>query len=210
MTTLYRLFDIDDVLLYVGIAGNPGRRFEEHSKTKPWWSLVDHVDLEHYDTRWEAAAAERHAIETEAPLHNIVYNLRSASETEATEETIVFECEECGDPITGAGWLDTDNVELARCQAELATWNERRDSTISALLDRPRSIPWRAWHMLCAPDGDREHYSIPLDRLRTRAHLLWWTSQLMGFAWFSSTNWRAILDRYATSPVQPERDASHG
>jgi predicted GIY-YIG superfamily endonuclease len=73
-TTLYRLVGPDGHLLYVGIAGNPGRRFEQHAKDKPWWSTVTSVRLEHFDNRVEALEAERVAIHAEKPLHNIVHN----------------------------------------------------------------------------------------------------------------------------------------
>lgn len=71
-TTLYRLFDTEGALLYVGIAGNPGRRWEQHRKDKPWWGDVASTRLEHFATREEAAAAELEAIRTEDPRHNIV------------------------------------------------------------------------------------------------------------------------------------------
>ena len=58
-------------LLYVGIAGNPGRRFQEHAGTKPWWVQVSWVSVEHYETRTEAEAAETAAIQTERPKYNV-------------------------------------------------------------------------------------------------------------------------------------------
>lgn len=70
-TTLYRLRDAADTLLYVGIAGNPGRRFEQHRADKPWWGNVTHIALEHHPTREAALEAETVAIRTENPLHNI-------------------------------------------------------------------------------------------------------------------------------------------
>lgn len=73
-TTLYRLYDSDDNLLYVGIAGNPGRRFEQHHDEKPWWSEVARTDLQHYDERAAALIAEQAAIVAEKPLHNVVHN----------------------------------------------------------------------------------------------------------------------------------------
>lgn len=76
-TTLYRLFDTEGALLYVGIAGNPGRRFEQHAKDKPWWSEVDQIDLEHMDTRAEALIEEAKAIREESPRYNVVHNLPS-------------------------------------------------------------------------------------------------------------------------------------
>jgi len=71
-TTLYRFYDGSGSLLYVGIAGNPGRRFEQHAKTKHWWADVASVAITHYQTRDEALVAETAAIQTEAPAYNIV------------------------------------------------------------------------------------------------------------------------------------------
>lgn len=70
-TTLYRLFDAAGVLLYVGIGGNPGRRFEQHRGDKLWWGQVARVTLEHHPTREAALAAELDAIQIEHPRHNI-------------------------------------------------------------------------------------------------------------------------------------------
>ena len=86
MTTLYRFFDADDRLLYVGIAGNPGRRFHQHANGpdgKPWWSHVARSTMEHFDTREEAAAAEVAAIVTEHPLHNVAHNNGTGTNTDA-------------------------------------------------------------------------------------------------------------------------------
>lgn len=81
-TTLYRLYDGDGDLLYVGIAGNPGRRFEQHRKDKPWWRSVAITRLEHFDTREEAMAAELEAIRAENPRHNIVGRRTPATPTD--------------------------------------------------------------------------------------------------------------------------------
>ena len=70
-TCLYRVHDAQGGLLYVGIAGNPGRRFQEHAGTKPWWGQVRWVHLDHYETRTEAEAAEIKAIQTEQPKYNV-------------------------------------------------------------------------------------------------------------------------------------------
>lgn len=69
-TTLYRLFGADDALLYVGISGSPGRRFEQHAASKAWWGRVATIRLEHHSTRAAAEAAERTAIAKEAPMFN--------------------------------------------------------------------------------------------------------------------------------------------
>lgn len=77
-TTLYRLFDEAGVLLYIGVAGNPGRRFEQHASGKAWWGQVAACRLAHYSSRPEALAAERQAILAEHPRFNITHN-RSTS-----------------------------------------------------------------------------------------------------------------------------------
>lgn len=70
-TSLYRLYDASDVLLYVGIAGNPGRRFEQHRGEKPWWGEVARIMLEHFPSREAALAAESKAIKADRPRYNI-------------------------------------------------------------------------------------------------------------------------------------------
>lgn len=77
MTTLYRLRDHAGNLLYVGIAGNPGRRFEQHAGDKPWWGDVTTVTLEHYTDRATALEAERRTILAERPIHNVIHNGRN-------------------------------------------------------------------------------------------------------------------------------------
>jgi predicted GIY-YIG superfamily endonuclease len=70
-TALYRLYDSADALLYVGIAEDPKKRWSEHAADKPWWSNVAQRDVEWFSARELAEAAERVAITSEAPLHNV-------------------------------------------------------------------------------------------------------------------------------------------
>ncbi len=72
-TTLYRFFDSDDRLLYVGIAGNPGRRWTRHAADKLWWGEVKRAEMAHFHSRQEALDAERDAIISERPIHNVVH-----------------------------------------------------------------------------------------------------------------------------------------
>jgi hypothetical protein len=71
--SLYRLFDNSGLLLYVGIAGNPGQRFHQHSREKSWWDRVETIKVEHYATRSEAVRAEKEAIIGEAPEFNVMH-----------------------------------------------------------------------------------------------------------------------------------------
>jgi predicted GIY-YIG superfamily endonuclease len=61
-------------LLYVGITGSPPQRFRAHSKTKEWWHRISDVKLVHFEDRAALIDAERDAIKSEHPLHNIVHN----------------------------------------------------------------------------------------------------------------------------------------
>lgn len=80
LTTVYRLFDAEGRLLYVGTSVHPQKRWEQHATTKPWWSAVHHAAVVWLSSRDAALAAEREAIVAEGPLHN----------DKATEKEAVF------------------------------------------------------------------------------------------------------------------------
>ncbi len=71
--TLYRCFDAAGVLLYVGITGNPYRRWEDHSSTKAWWTAVRRIAVEHFNDAAGLVLAERRAIRLERPMHNVAH-----------------------------------------------------------------------------------------------------------------------------------------
>jgi predicted GIY-YIG superfamily endonuclease len=70
-TWLYRLFDVQDRLLYVGITRDLHKRMAQHAGDKPWWHLVDRRTIRVYTRRELAADAETEAIRRERPLFNI-------------------------------------------------------------------------------------------------------------------------------------------
>lgn len=69
---LYRLYDAEDRLLYIGIGYSPQARWTVHSKEKNWWPLVARKSVEWYPSWREAKAAETIAITNERPAYNIV------------------------------------------------------------------------------------------------------------------------------------------
>lgn len=69
---VYRVWSDEDELLYVGVSMSPTSRIAQHANFQPWWTDVARVTLEHFPTREAAAAAERQAIASENPEHNIV------------------------------------------------------------------------------------------------------------------------------------------
>lgn len=79
-TDLYRFFDIDDRLLYVGISINAAVRASQHREEKSWWPDVDRMVVDHLDIdRSEALKVEKQVIIAEKPLHNVTHNQRPVS-----------------------------------------------------------------------------------------------------------------------------------
>lgn len=67
---LYRLFDADDRLLYVGISHRPQIRIYHHSRRRPWWTEVRRQVIEWHPNRTMADLAETLTILVEEPQHN--------------------------------------------------------------------------------------------------------------------------------------------
>src|SRR5437764_11236233 len=69
---LYRVFGEADLLLYIGISNNFGRRWKEHAKKQPWWGEMRRLAVDcWYPSRVEAEEAETAAIQAESPKYNI-------------------------------------------------------------------------------------------------------------------------------------------
>lgn len=68
---VYRLFNFDGALLYVGISDNPKRRFAQHARDKGWWYLAVRWEVEWYQDRNAALAEEARAIREEVPAYNL-------------------------------------------------------------------------------------------------------------------------------------------
>lgn len=68
---LYRYFDEQNQLLYVGISLSAINRLAQHKRVADWASLVRRVSIESFESRAAALVAEKKAIRTENPLYNI-------------------------------------------------------------------------------------------------------------------------------------------
>ncbi|MET7713769.1 type II toxin-antitoxin system prevent-host-death family antitoxin [Streptomyces sp. NPDC005407] len=71
-TAIYRFYDTNDALLYVGITADLEVRWDNHSRKKPWWPLVARRHVVWRDSRNEALADESRAISEEKPLYNVM------------------------------------------------------------------------------------------------------------------------------------------
>lgn len=70
-TALYRHYDAEGQLLYVGVSKNPLRRNAQHASGADWMESVCNTHTEWFASRRLAETAERVAIDCEKPLHNI-------------------------------------------------------------------------------------------------------------------------------------------
>lgn len=69
-TEIYRLYDAEDRLLYVGISFSAHFRLMQHV-SKRWWADVVRKDVRSHRTRVAALRAEARAIRTERPIYNV-------------------------------------------------------------------------------------------------------------------------------------------
>lgn len=151
-TTLYRFYDTKDRLLYVGISGNPGRRFSEHGKDKDWWTRVHRSTMEHFPTKEQAAAAEVAAIVTECPLHNVTHNGSAQQPSSGRAPQIQYVCDVCHRPVAnGDGYIQTSIQAAGRLEDR----------------DADEVTNWQTLHRSCDPNVYSMHYWWAVERLRS-------------------------------------------
>lgn len=73
-TYLYRHFSGEGDLLYVGISCNALKRLNAHRVASPWFGDIASVQIQKFSTREEALTAEREAISSEKPKHNVTWS----------------------------------------------------------------------------------------------------------------------------------------
>ena len=71
-TYLYRVYDDQHKLIYVGISLSFFSRLQQHKKNSVWFDRMASVTLTQYTTREEALFAEANAINNESPQMNIM------------------------------------------------------------------------------------------------------------------------------------------
>jgi predicted GIY-YIG superfamily endonuclease len=69
-TALYRHFDAEGQLLYVGISLSAVQRLAQHKTASEWFRRIARVEIEWHPCRRDAEQAERRAIATENPICN--------------------------------------------------------------------------------------------------------------------------------------------
>lgn len=213
MTGLYRLYSAAGTLLYVGIADNIPNRLKQHSKDKAWWPEVTSTAFQQFDTRAEAEAAEKRAIQTERPVHNIVHNQARKPAAVFSERYINWLCELCAEPIDltagkESGYLQITNAEATRWHTENREWQRQypdgvydgpdtgglRTANMTAVGATPKPMHWEHVCKQCDTarndaqqaqglEPDGGHYWVDLTRVRTPGNFLEWTAHVMAKPW---------------------------
>lgn len=80
---VYRFYDMNGGLLYLGYSAQFHARLRSHQTTSPWWSEVHSSRLAIYDNAPQALAMEAEGIREEQPQHNRQYKPRHVATTAA-------------------------------------------------------------------------------------------------------------------------------
>lgn len=73
-TSIYRYYDADRRLIYVGITGKGMVRQAQHNSNAEWWRFVSTQEVEHVESRHAALHRERELIERFRPPFNREHN----------------------------------------------------------------------------------------------------------------------------------------
>jgi len=104
MTDLYRHFDKDDNLLYVGISLSTLQRLGQHKRNARWFNSITRIEIEKCADRAEALNMEAQAIKKEKPIYNIQHAKKVKAKSYGIKD--LYDClRSLG--IT-EGWVDED------------------------------------------------------------------------------------------------------
>lgn len=85
---LYRHYDSNGNLLYVGISISTIQRLSQHKDFSHWFEKISKVTIEHHKSREEAIAAEIKAIKEEKPEYNIKHKQKLEKEAESYSRSV--------------------------------------------------------------------------------------------------------------------------
>lgn len=126
-TALYRMFDGEGRLLYIGISVAPNVRMAQHRHTGDWIYSVSRIELQWFETGADARAAEREAILAERPPHNIAYVQPGAFRSDKQKAGPVL-----------ADWLSSNGVSVDQFAARIGVTRAKLEKIIACDL-RPRT-----------------------------------------------------------------------
>lgn len=133
-TAVYRIYNADMELLYVGQSAKPLRRIAEHAH-KDWCESAAMVTMEWFETAVAASDAERAGIMSERPKHNIALAVTAPASPVADlrlVERIEQFCIKNGLSTSRFGGLAANDYSLYR---DLKAGREPRRRTLERVLD---------------------------------------------------------------------------
>jgi predicted GIY-YIG superfamily endonuclease len=134
---VYRIYDAQDNLLYVGISCDFEARFRNHKSRAEWAPDYDHHTLTPYPTRWEAESAEQASIMTEHPRHNVAGVIRPPRPEKPVRITIDLSSE---DHLALRKYIASAGVGGSAAKVVRALLSELRDDP--ELASRVRARIW--------------------------------------------------------------------
>jgi hypothetical protein len=85
MADLYRMYDTDGQLLYIGQSISLAERLGQHRAGSAFWSAVRTITVEPHPDASAARLAEARAIQAERPIHNRAGSARPGGSGRSTE-----------------------------------------------------------------------------------------------------------------------------
>lgn len=126
---VYRFYDANCHLLYVGRSAQIGVRLASHQSRSRWFDEVDTITVEHFETAEAAEEAERQAIGAERPKFNVQHHPTNRAVVRSGRRRSV---DESTWPTTGLvancldwWWGDRPLADLAAASVLDAEWVER-------------------------------------------------------------------------------------
>lgn len=114
---VYRYFDADDTLLYVGLTWYFAQRDQAHSWTSPWYRLAVRHEVEEFPDRVTAEAHEQALIRRLQPPHNTKHRCITPAPRKKY-----------------AGIEIADTTPQERAAINILTPQERKDALIAAAI----------------------------------------------------------------------------
>ena len=72
--SLYRHFNDEGALLYVGVSKSVASRTKQHKASSHWANEISRTETQDFESREDALSAEVVAIKTENPIYNVAHN----------------------------------------------------------------------------------------------------------------------------------------
>jgi hypothetical protein len=169
---LYRYFDADDVLLYVGISNDPEFRWKAHlygSSSVTWPKEAVRRTIEWHDSRPLALTAEEEAIRTENPRYNKRHNYDEAPFDPEAWPTVdaLHKVPVIADlmraEITNGRWTPSQRIPSLRTLADATDTSSRIVSKASVLLQAEGLLDFQSGHGVFVARARKPRPKLPHD-----------------------------------------------